>query len=58
MAWARLGSQECLSSSAAAPGPWAASSPDSIDFWGKAHPGPQQSTLGIKHLFYETYENL
>lgn len=55
MAWARLGSQECLSSSVAAPKPWAASSPDSM---GKTHPSPQQSTLGIKHLFYEIYENL
>ena len=58
VAWARLGTWECPSSSAVAPAPWAASSSGCIAFWGKTDPGPQQSILGIKHLFCETYENL
>ena len=51
VAWARLGSRKCPSNSAVAPGPWAASSTGCFDFWGKTDPRPQQSTLGIKHLF-------
>lgn len=57
MAWATLGSWECPSSSAVTPRPWAASSAARTDFRCKTDPGPQQNTLGIKHLFGETYEN-